>query len=109
MEENEIEKSVLHAFEVTLEAQLKAIKRLRAGEVEEKPVKKRVSQISMVYDVLERAGQPLHINEIINRVEMVYGQRIDRESIVSALIKKVKRGDRFVRTGKNIFGLKEGK
>ena len=29
---------------------------------------------------------------------------VDRESLVSALTKKVMRGDRFIRTGKNTFG-----
>jgi DNA-directed RNA polymerase delta subunit len=68
-----------------------------------------MSQVNMVYDILQKAGQPLHITEIIERVAKVYGQRLDRESIVSSLVKKVNRGDRFVRTEKNVFGLKEGK
>jgi len=32
---------------------------------------------------------------------------VDRESLVSPLTKKIARGDRFVRTDKNTFGLKE--
>jgi hypothetical protein len=32
---------------------------------------------------------------------------MDRESVVSALIKKLKKGYPFVRTGPNTFGLKE--
>ncbi len=107
-EKDDIEASVLHAFEVTLEAQLKAIKRLRAGPVAEKPSPKGMSQVDMVYDILQRASQPLHITEIIDRVEKVHGRRVERESIVSALVKKVRRGDRFVRTDKNVFGLKGG-
>lgn len=47
-----------------------------------------MSQIDMVGDVLLRAEKP-------------HGREIEHESIVSTLIKKVKRGDRFVRTGKN--------
>ncbi len=109
MEKNDIEASVLHAFEVTLEAQLKAIKRLRTGPVEEKPSRKGMSQVDMVYDILQRASQPLHITEIIDRVEKVHGLRLERESIVSSLVKKVRRGDRFVRTDRNVFGLKGGK
>lgn len=101
-----IEESVLHAFEISLEAQLKAVKRLRTGPVEEKPPRKSKSQIDMVYDILQRSGQPLHISEIIDRVEKVHGQRLERESIVSSLVKKVRRGDRFIRTDRNVFGLK---
>ncbi len=106
VDKNVIEDSVLHAFEVSLEAQLRAVKRLRTGQAEEKPPRRGMSQVDMVYDILQRASEPLHIAEIIDRVEKVHGQRIERESIVSALVKKVHRGDRFVRTGKNVFGLK---
>ena len=107
---DDLEASVLHAFEVTLEAQLKAVKRLRSGQVEEKkPSLPGKSQIEMVYDILQRASQPLHVSEIIERVKAVHGKQLERESIVSALTKKVRRGDRFVRTDKNVFGLKGGK
>jgi hypothetical protein len=109
MDKNDIEASVLHAFEVSLEAQLKAVKRLRSGTVEEKPPPRDMSQVDMVYDILKRAPQPLHISEIIDHVEKVHGRRLDRESIVSSLVKKVRRGDRFIRTNRNVFGLKEGK
>jgi hypothetical protein len=109
-DKDDVEASVLHAFEVTLEAQLKAIKRLRSGQVEEKkPSLQGKSQIEMVYDILQGASQPLHVSEIIERVRAVHGKQLERESIVSALTKKVRRGDRFVRTDKNVFGLKGGK
>lgn len=109
IDKNDIEASVLHAFEVSLEAQLRALKRLRTGPVEEKPPRQRMSQVDMVYDILKRASKPLHISEIIDRVEKVHGRRLERESIVSSLVKKIRRGDRFVRTDRNVFGLKEGK
>lgn len=109
MDKDDIEASVLHAFEVSLEAQLKAVRRLRSGAVEEKPPRQRMSQVDMVFDVLQRAAQPLHISEIIDGVETVHGLRLERESIVSSLVKKVRRGDRFIRTDRNVFGLKEGK
>ncbi|MBI2907587.1 MAG: hypothetical protein HYX92_08040 [Chloroflexi bacterium] len=109
MDRDNVEASILHAFEVVLEAQLKAVKRLRAGAVEEKPPPKRMSQIDLVYDVLQRAGASMHVSEIIDRVEKTHGVRLDRESIVSSLVKKVRRGDRFVRADRNVFGLKGGK
>ena len=108
MEKDEIESAVLHAFEVSLEAQLRAVKRLRAGPREPRAVRKGTSQIDMVHDVLRRAGKPLHVSEIIERVQKWHGFSLERESIVSTLVKKVHRGDRFVRTDKNVFGLKEG-
>ena len=105
-DKNSIEDCVWHAFEVSLEAQLKAVKRLRAGPAKVKPARQGMSQLDMVYDILQRASQPLHISDIIARVEMLHGKQLDRESIVSSLVKKVRRGDRFVRTDKNVFGLK---
>jgi len=106
MEKKDIEESILNAFEVSLEAQLRAIKRLRSGPMEKKPPRQGKSQVDMAYDILQRAGQPLHISEIIERVKRIHGQQLERESIVSSLVKKVRRGDRFIRTGRNIFGLK---
>lgn len=106
MDKADIEASVLHAFEVSLEAQLRAVRRLRAGQVEEKPRPKRMSQVDMAYDILVRAGRPLHVSAIIERVEKVYSRRLERETIVSALVKWVRRGKRFVRTDRNVFGLK---
>ena len=108
MEKDEIEAAVLHAVEISLEAQLKAVRRLRAGPREPKAAPKGTSQIDMVQDVLRRAGKPLHVSEIIERVQKLHGLTLDRESIVSTLTKKVNRADRFVRTDKNIFALKGG-
>ena len=106
MEKEEIEAAVLHAMEVSLEAQLRAVKRLRTGPREPKPARKGTAQIDMVHDVLHRAGKPLHVSEIIERVQKLHGFKLERESIVSTLVKKVNRGDRFIRTDKNVFALK---
>ena len=101
--------AVIDATTVTLDAQLRALQRLRKQPAE-KARKKRVgmSQVDMVEDILAAAGQNLHINEIIDRVEKKHGIHIDRESIVSSLTKKIAQHDRFIRCGKNMFGLKKG-
>jgi len=46
------------------------------------------------------------VSEIIAKAEKVFGAKLERESLVSALSKKVMKGDRFIRTGKNTFALK---
>jgi hypothetical protein len=46
------------------------------------------------------------VTEIIDRVEKVHGVRLDRESLVSALAKRVVREDRFVRTDRNTFAVR---
>ena len=102
-----IEQAVLDAFEIALEAQLRAIRRAKSKDSSElTPPERRPSQLDMVQDVLRRAGKPLHISEILDRVEQVHGRRLDRESVVSSLVKKIARGERFVRTDKNVFTLK---
>jgi len=109
MDETILKEVILETMEASLEAQLRAVRRLRSGE--EKPRAKTgpkgMSQVDMAFDILQRARSPLHVSEIIERIEQRHGQRVDRESLVSALVKKVQRGDRFVRTDKNVFGLRE--
>ena len=102
--------AVIDATTVSLDAQLKALKRLRKEPVT-KARRRRVgmSQVDLVEDILAAAGQSLHINEIIDRVLKIHGIRIDRESIVSSLTKKIAQNDRFVRCARNTFALKEGK
>lgn len=101
-----IEQAVLNAFEVAMEAQLRAIRRAKSKGAAEPVRDKSTSQIDMVHDVLRRAGKPLHISEILDRVEKLHGRRLDRESVVSSLVKKIARGERFMRTDKNVFTLK---
>lgn len=104
-----IQEAVLNAFEAALDAQLRAIRKLKNPDPEKQQRKAgSTSQVDMVYDILQRAGKPLHITEILERVEKVFGKQLDRESVVSSLVKKIRRQDRFVRTDKNVFALKQG-
>ncbi len=103
-----IKDTVLSAFEASLEAQLRAIRRLRQGQMEEgqpRPKKGR-SQLDMAYDILKKARTPLHVSEIIDRIQTQFGVAIDRESLVSSLSKKVARQDRFLRPERNTFSLR---
>jgi DNA-directed RNA polymerase delta subunit len=105
---DDIKDTILSAFEASLEAQLRAIRRLRQGQTEEaqpRPKKGR-SQVDMAYDILKRARTPLHVSEIINRIQTQFGVTVDRESLVSSLSKKVARQDRFLRPEKNTFSLR---
>jgi hypothetical protein len=99
---------VLSAIEESLDAQLRAVRRLRKGERPEGERKRRsrLSQVDMAYDVLAGARGPLHVNDLIERIRAGYGTSVDRESLVSSLTKKVARGDRFLRTAPNTFGLR---
>ena len=105
MNDNNSRDLILDIFISAAEAQLRALRRLKAGGLPKAPRKKRRSNLDLVEDILKRAGTPLHINRIIEQVEAAHQVRLDRESIVSSLTKKVHRNDRFVRTGKNTFDL----
>jgi len=65
------------------------------------------SNISIVKDLLLAAQTPLHVSELISRAHEQYSVELDRESVVSALTKKVRKGEVFVRTGPNTYGLKD--
>lgn len=103
-----INEELLHLLEQLLRAQLKAIRKLRkdAGLPEvEKPKERRMSQMDIVFNLLKAAGHPMHIQEIIEAANKRFDKQLDRESLVSALIKRVNRKDRFIKTGPNTFAL----
>jgi hypothetical protein len=71
------------------------------------PQAKSMSHMSIVADILKAAGTALHATEIIQRAHDQYDIDLDRESLVSAMTKKVKRGVLFERTAPNTFTLKK--
>ena len=106
-EKRELQQTVFEAIAASLEAQLRAVRRLASAlpsARQAKPKESR-SQVDLVFDILTRAGRELHINEIIERVHKIHGVQLDRESIVSSLTKRVQRDDRFTRVDRNVFGL----
>jgi hypothetical protein len=86
------------------ESKLKIINRFQKGV---KPKQKRTSKIDIARNVLHIAGRPLHVTEIIQLAKRDFEVEMDRDSIVSAILKKVKTGKSFIRTSPNTFALKE--
>ena len=105
---DDIRDTLLSTIEASLDAQLRAVRRLRKGEkADSKPLRKsRLSQVDMAYDVLKKSRTPLHVSELLDRIQSAFGVRVDRESLVSSLSKKIAHGDRFLRTKPNTFGLR---
>ncbi len=108
MPDEDLKDVILGVVEASLDAQLRAVRRLRRGESRPAGARRPQgrSQVDMAYDILKFARAPLHVAEILRRLEARFGVAVDRESLVSSLTKKVARGDRFVRTEKNTFGLR---
>jgi hypothetical protein len=90
--------------EVTV-SRLKIIDRFQKG-LKERPVK-RTSMIDVVEQVLRNAGCPLHISEIIEIAARDYGTPLERDSVVSFIIKRMTAGKTFTRTAPNTFALRE--
>jgi hypothetical protein len=99
---------ILSVFEASLEAQLRAVRRLRKGETTSAGPRPRkgLSQVDMAFDILKKARAPLHVSDILDRINTQFGVTVDRESLVSSLSKKVARNDRFLRPEKNTFALR---
>ncbi len=105
---DDLKNVILAAFEASLEAQLRAVRRLRLGETQAAQPRRRpgLSQVDMAFDILKKARSPLHVSTILERIQAQFGVSVDRESLVSSLTKKVTRGDRFLRPEKNTFALR---
>ena len=105
---DDLKDSILSIFEASLQAQLRAVRRLRDGSPAATPSARRtgLSQVDMAFDILKKARTPLHVAEILERIHAAFHVTVDRESLVSSLTKKVARGDRFLRTAKNTFALR---
>lgn len=99
---------ILAIFEASLEAQLRAVRHLRRGQPASAALRRRkgLSQVDMAFDILKKARSPLHVSDLLSRIQAQFSVTVDRESLVSSLTKKVARGDRFLRPDKNTFSLK---
>ncbi len=88
-------------------AQLRALRALRRAE--DRPAvpagTKRKSNMEIVYDILVNAKGPLHIDDMIERAKTDFERQLHRESLVSALTKKVLDQNVFRRTAPNTFDL----
>ena len=101
---DQFESYLQYQKEIT-ETKLKIITRFQKG-IQAKP-DKRTSKIEIARNVLHIAGRPLHVSEIIRLAQRDFQVTLDRDSIVSAILKKVNAGKSFIRTAPNTFALKE--
>ena len=103
--ESKIPEWFLSFYESLFLAQLRTVRQLKSP----KPKKskgiegKSMSNMDMAIDILRRAQRPLHISEIIAQVKTRHGVTLDRESLVSALVKKVNRRQGLSRSAPNTF------
>ena len=110
--ESKIPQWFLSFCESLYSAQLRAIRQMKSPKPRKvkEAENKGMSNMDMTIDILRRAQKPLYISEIIAQVKTKYGVTLDRESLVSALVKKVHRRQGLSRTAPNTFQIEtEGK
>jgi hypothetical protein len=104
---DKIPEYLLDMQESLLLAQLRAVRQLRPpkkGGRKAKP-SQGMSNMDMAIDILRRARRPMHVSEIISQVKSAHGASLDRESLVSALAKKLHRLPGLSRTAPNTFSI----
>jgi hypothetical protein len=106
--ENKLVDEILSFYEALIRAQLNVIRQFRKqlGLTEIEPTtEKRMSQMDMVYDILSKSQAPMHVDDIIALTHQKFDIKLDKESVVSALAKRIKRQDRFIKTAPNTYSL----
>jgi hypothetical protein len=102
--ENKIPEGLLNLYENILSAQLRVVRQLKNPKTAKpRPSGKGTSNIDMALDILRQARKPLHITEILAQIKTKYKTDLDRESLVSALVKKIHRQQGLRRSAPNTF------
>jgi len=103
--ESKVPEWFLSFYERLFSAQLRIVRQLKSPKAKKakRLEGKSMSNMDMASDILRRAPKPLHISEIIAQVKTKYDVTLDRESLVSALVKKVHRHQGLSRTAPNTF------
>lgn len=98
---------LLDVLETVAHSQLRALRSLRPSTARRgrPPAQKGKFNITIVEDVLKAAPGPLHIQDILAQAQQRFRRKLRRDSLVSALTKKVLEGQTFVRTAPNTFDL----
>jgi hypothetical protein len=86
------------------QAKLKVIERFQ--QQDSRQSKKRTSNLDIVQNILNSVGHPLHVSDIIRMAQEKYQVHLNRDSLVSAILKKINAGQTFSRTAPNTFALK---
>jgi hypothetical protein len=97
MDKEDIKEVILQVLEIQLNSQLKAIRKLQ-GKPDTEPVlsirrgRRRQSLVDLSIKILTEEGKPLHVNELIQLLQVRFGRLADRDTLSSALAKKARQG-----------------
>ena len=107
---DDIKKTILKTLETHYELQLNSVRQLLAEEDvpiigQRKMGVRRQSLVDVCIKILTSENQPLHVNKLVELLRERYGRITDRDTISSALAKKVRLGVLVKQTGPATFGL----
>ena len=103
-----LSEELLNFYESLLRAQLNVVRQFKKQQgFKEEQKEKRMSHPDIIYDILKESQKPMHVDDIIFAVKRKFDIELDKESVVSALAKRIKRQDRFIKTAPNTYGLIE--
>ena len=97
MDKEDIKEVILQVLEIQLDSQLRAIRNLQ-GKPDTEPApsirrgRRRQSLVDLSIKILTEEGKPLHVNELIRLLQVRFGRLADRDTLSSALAKKVRQG-----------------
>ncbi len=98
---------ILEFYKELLQSQLKVVYRYQRQSPQLKKKLKRTSNLDIVENILTSSDKPLHISKIIEIAKNDFNVTLERDSVVSAIIKKIRSGVRFERVAPNTFTLKK--
>ena len=88
-----------------LNAQLEVISKYQQ-KTSSKINSKSMSKLDIVEDILKLSDKPLHISQVIEIAKNEYNITLERDSIVSAITKKIRNNKQFIRVAPNTFTLR---
>ena len=98
-----------------LEAELRQAKEVLRGRpkretgnvaIRKRPIRQQ-SSVWWAKSMLQHAGKPLHIDELLNRIAEMSGQNHRKSTLVSSLSRYVRARDTFTRPEVGVYGLLE--
>jgi len=95
MNKEDVKEVILQVLEIQLESQLRAIRKLQGKSDSELTTstprgRRRQSLVDLSIKILTEEGKPLHINELIQLLQVRFGRLADRDTLSSALGKKAR-------------------
>lgn len=97
MDKEDVREVILQVLEIQLESQLRAIRKLQGKSETElgtstRRGRRRQSLVDLSLKILTEEDKPLHINELIQLLQVRFGRLADRDTLSSALGKKARQG-----------------